>query len=248
MKKTISVFISLALLLSAAFAFGVIGTAKNNTIENWQVTGGDWQIAEDGSLEVVTNDKANIINYNIALVDPAVTLTGDYEITLEMNAMASGASSMVNINSAKKDCYSGFLLQLGPYGAVYYDIDANITVAPQFAGADTMAGLKYEDNRGNLAFNEVKIVKKDGTVSVYINGKENYVNHTLVNATHDGTLVLGLESNGALDCAFRNVVVKIGGNEYKYFTVVEVEDTSSDSGKPIVSVSNGESGGCGNNG
>jgi hypothetical protein len=33
MKKTISVFISLALLLSAAFAFGVIGTAKNNTIE-----------------------------------------------------------------------------------------------------------------------------------------------------------------------------------------------------------------------
>lgn len=248
MKKSISVIISLALLLSAVFAFGVFGTAKANNIENWQVTGGDWQIAEDGSLEVVTNDKANVMNYSIALVDPAVTLTGDYEITLEMNAIASGGSSMVNINSAKKECYSGYLFQLGPYGAVYYDINADITVAPQYAGANTMAGVEYEDNRGRLSFNEVKFVKKDGTVSVYINGKENYVNHTLVNATHDGTLVFGLESNGALECAFRNVVIKIGGNEYKYFTVVEVEDTSSDSGKPNVSVSNGASGGCGNNG
>ncbi len=246
MKRLVSVIITLALIASAIFAFGVIGTAKNS-LDGWQVTGGSWEVAEDGALKVVTNDKGTVMNYSIALVDPAVTLTGDYEITFEMTGIASGGSAMVNFNSAKRECYSGYMLQLGPYGAVYYDIDAEITTSVQLAGADTMAGVKYETASGKLAYNEVKFVKSNGVVSVYINGVANFTNYTLVKATHDGTLVFGLESNGALDCFFRNVVVKVGGNEYKYFTVAE-ENVDDQNSKPVVSVSNGASGGCGNNG
>ena len=248
MKKAISAIISLAIIFSVVFSFGIIGNADNGTIEGWQVTGGQWTVADDGSLQVVTNDKGAAMNYCIALNDPALSLTGDYEITFEMNAIQSRGRALVNFNSAKKESFSGYLMELGPYGAVYYDIDADIKSSIQLAGSNTMAGVKYEDNKGNPAFNEVKFVRKNGVASVYINGTANYTDYTLVKATHDGTLVLGLESDGSIECAFRNVVIKIGDNEYKYFTETEHPDNSSDTQKPIVSVSQGNEGGCGNNG